>query len=124
MMNPLTDDILRNHVETVFAKNDFSRNGYLPPDRLHMYVNEIYLMGGIPRTVSSTEAITAWRSVEPQSHGVSRMGLFNTVKELYWVGNNTHVSTVINPDIPVMETQTTTVRKDVWIPPPQSAPVY
>lgn len=87
-------------------------------------------MSGLTRTVNSTEAITAWRSVEPRSVSVSRAGLYNTVKELYWVGSNSHVSTVFDTDpvpghpqvwIPppaVVETQTTTITGPAYSAPP------
>lgn len=51
-MSSHSDQVLKDHIDKEFDKNDFTHNGFLPPKNLHIYINEIFAMGGISIQVS------------------------------------------------------------------------
>jgi hypothetical protein len=83
-MSKSNDQLLKDHIDKEFDKNDFTRNGVLPCNNIHIYVNEIFQMGGINRQVTRDEAYKAWKKVEPNATAVTKQGLYHTVKEIYW----------------------------------------
>lgn len=68
-MNTVNDMMLRQYIDQVFFKYDFNRTGTLNLPELHVFLNELFMMSGIPRQVGYMEAYQALMQMDSNRDG-------------------------------------------------------
>jgi len=77
----VNDMMLRQYIDQVFMRYDFNRTGTLNLQELHIFLNELFRMCGVPRNVGYMEAYQALMQVDCNRDGqVNRFELFNLFK--------------------------------------------
>lgn len=79
----ISDMMLRQYIDQVFMRYDFNRTGTLNLPELHVFLNELFMMCGIPRQVSYTEAFQALMQMDNNRDGqINKFELFNLFRYL------------------------------------------
>lgn len=74
----INDMQLRQYIDQVFMRYDFNRTGTLNLQELHMFLNELFGMCGIPHNVSYGECYNALMAMDANRDGqVNKYELFN-----------------------------------------------
>lgn len=74
----VNDMMLRQYIDQVFMRYDFNRTGTLNLPELHVFLNELFMMCGLPRRVSYTEAFQALMAMDANRDGqINKFELFN-----------------------------------------------
>jgi hypothetical protein len=78
MYGGVNDMQLRMYIDQVFMRYDFNRTGTLNLPELHIFLNELFQMCGIPRIVTYQEAYSALMTMDCNRDGqINKYELFN-----------------------------------------------
>jgi hypothetical protein len=78
MMMNINDMQLRQYIDQVFMRYDFNRTGTLNLQELHVFLNELFRMCGVPRVVTYQEAYSALMTMDSNRDGqINKYELFN-----------------------------------------------
>lgn len=79
----ISDIQLHQYIDQVFARYDYNRTGTLNLPELHNFLNELFMMSGIPRNISYIEAYQALMQVDANRDGqVNKFELYNLFRFL------------------------------------------
>lgn len=82
-MNTINDMMLRQYIDQVFMRYDFNRTGTLNLPELHVFLNELFMMSGIPRQIGYMEAYQALMTMDSNRDGqINKFELFNLFRYL------------------------------------------
>ena len=74
----INDMMLRQYIDQVFMRYDFNRTGTLNLTELHVFLNELFMMCGLPRRVGYQEAFQALMAMDSNRDGqINKFELFN-----------------------------------------------
>lgn len=88
MMNAcFSDAMLRQYIDQLFYRYDYNRTGTLNIFELHNYLNELFMMSGIPRNVTYNEAYNLLMQMDSNRDGqLNKFELFNLFMMMHQPG--------------------------------------